>query len=331
MTLSMNELPPFRPLWWIPSGFVQTLAAGYWPNWPDSKPTAQHTLVLDDQDRMILIENRPEGWNLSQRSGRIAVLVHGLAGDHQSNYMIRITRRLVRAGVLVFRVNLRGCGVGFGLAQHPYHSGRSEDIRAVTQWITERHPESPISLMGFSLGGNIVLKMAGEDGSKPTGNLDSVLAVSPPVDLAATAEHLKKTRNLLFDQFFVWKLKQQIKKQLQHFPALPRLQFHRRLNLTDIDELFTAPRSGFRDAQDYYARSSCGPWVSSIRIPGLILCAKDDPIVNAASYSKLNLPSGVDLIMPSSGGHLGFFGHTGVAGEYEWMDSLVVRWTIERG
>jgi predicted alpha/beta-fold hydrolase len=180
--------------------------------------------------------------------------------------------------------------------------------------------------VGFSLGANITLKLAGEDASQPTGNLDSIVAVSAPVDLAATARHLCKSKHKLFDQFFVWKLKYDIMRHHRRFPELPPPEFPLTMTLTDLDELYTAPRSGFKNAQDYYSKSSSGSWVSSIRIRGLILCAQDDPIIDAQTYLKLDIPPQIDLIMTAEGGHVGFIGETAQAADFQWMDSLISQW-----
>lgn len=319
-------LPPFQPLSFIQSGMAQTIASGLWPFLPEKKPKRVHKVALEDKDTLIVVEDRPSSWRLGNR---IVVLVHGLGGNHQANYMVRITRKLVQSGFLVLRVNLRGCGIGRGWAKNPYHSGRSDDLRTVLHWAAQKFPGSPVTQVGYSLGANITLKLAGEDGSSPSGNLDSLIAISPPVDLSATAQHIRKSKHRLFDQVFVWKLKYDIWRQERHFPDLPRVKFPLKMNLTQLDNDYTAPRSGFKDAQDYYAKSSCGPFVSSVRVPGLILCASDDPIVHAGSYDSLVLPENLDLHMLSTGGHVGFIGETGNPTDFQWMDCLIHRWILQ--
>jgi len=319
-------LLPFEPLPFVKTGISQTVASVLWPYAPDSKPHSVHQIGLEDGDRLSIVEDRPHSW---KQGDRIALLVHGLVGHHKSNYMVRIAQKLVRNGVLVLRVNLRGCGTGFGLARHPYHSGRSEDLRAVLRWAAKRFPKSPVTQVGFSLGANITLKLAGEDGKAPTGNLDSIVAVSPPIDLAATAKHLKKSQHALFDRFFVWKLRYDIWRLHRKFPELPSIAFPLRMALTDIDEFYTAPRCGFKDAQDYYAKSSSGPLIPSIRVKGLILCAQDDPIVHTESYSNVRFPANTDLVMTRSGGHVGFIGRTGQGNDVQWMDCLVSQWILK--
>jgi uncharacterized protein len=308
----------FVPFPFIDSGLMQTIASAYWPCRPDRLPRTTHDVRLDDEDQLRIIENRPSQW---QAGGRIVLAIHGLGGHAGSNYMIRLARRLTSRGYLVLRVNLRGCGEGFGLAKNPYHSGRSEDLRVVLKWAAQHHPGSPVTLVGYSLGANITLKLAGEDGDRPTGNLDSLVAVSPPVHLAKTALHLKRSSNLVFDQFFVWKLRYDLWKLHRRYPELPKPRIPFRIHLTGIDEFYTAPRSGFKDAQDYYARASSAPLVPKIAVRGLILCAEDDPIVDASTVAALELPPQMELLMTRRGGHVGFLG--GSLKDPQWMDQVV--------
>jgi predicted alpha/beta-fold hydrolase len=352
-------LPSFVPLPFITSGMAQTLMSVLWPNFPDTRPDAIHEVELSDGDRLALVENRPASW---QPGDRIALLVHGLVGHHQANYMIRAAQKLAQQGVLALRVNLRGCGIGFGKAKNPYHSGRSEDLRAVLQWTAEKFPNSPVTQIGYSLGANITLKMAGEDGAaaihatasarrpsivrasafslrpnvsdsinspiltSPSSNLDSIIAISPPIDLAATARHLQKSQFKIFDQFFVWKLKWDIGRLHRRYPELPSFKFPLKMVLSDLDEIYTAPRCGFKNAQDYYSQSSSGPLISSIRVPALILCAEDDPIVDASAYAKFKFPPHVELVMTKTGGHVGFIGRTDQRNDVQWMDRLICQW-----
>ena len=190
---SFRPLPPFF------GGWAQTIGAVYWPQMPAMRATARHVVTLPDGDCLAVLENRPAGW---RPGDRIVVLVHGLVGSSASKDLVRLCRKLVRLGHLVMRVNLRNCGPGFGLARRLYHSGRSDDTRTVLHWLAQRFPESPVTQIGFSLGGNITLKMAGEDGDAPTGRLDSLVAISAPIDLAACAARLEQPENRFFDRYF---------------------------------------------------------------------------------------------------------------------------------
>jgi predicted alpha/beta-fold hydrolase len=291
---------------------------------PDLRPTALHVVPLPDGDKLAIVENRPHNW----RSGdRIVVLVHGLVGSSASKDLVRLCRKMVRLGFLVIRVNLRGCGSGFGLARHLYHSGRSDDTREVIRWLAARFPNSPVTQIGISLGGNITLKMAGEDGSTPAGRLDSIVAVSAPIDLAACAARLERPENRFFDRHFVGLLLRHVARLHRQFPDLPCVNFPDSMTLRLFDDVYTAPMSGFRDGADYYARSSSEQFMPNIRCPSLVLCAADDPIVDAQCYRRLSPSEHVEPVMTPHGGHVGFLARPdGPWPGVRWMDNLILNW-----
>jgi uncharacterized protein len=335
MTLATSHtefIPPaFKPMPLLASGWGQTLAAVYWPQLPDFRTAALHTVSLPDGDELAIVENRPHNW---RPGGRIVVLVHGLVGSSASKDLVRLGRKLVRLGYLAIRVNLRGCGPGFGLARKLYHSGRSEDTREVIRWLAARFPESPVTQIGISLGGNITLKMAGEDGAHRIGRLDSVVAVSAPIDLAACADRLAQPEYRFFDRYFVNLLLRHSARLHRRFPDLPPAaslieldKRPKRMTLRLFDDIYTAPRSGFRDAEDYYARSSSKQFIPQIACPALLLCAADDPIVDARCYRRLPASGHVQVVMTDHGGHVGFLARPAKSWrEVRWMDNVILSW-----
>ena len=163
-------------------------------------------MPLDDGDQLVLHDDRPEDW----RSGdAAALLVHGLGGSHESVYLRRIADKLRQRGS-AFRMDLRGCGAGIELARVPYHSGRSADAAAALRFIENLCPGSPVTLVGFSLGGNIVLKLAGESAGNPPRNLCRVMAVSPPADLSACSAWIGRWQNRGYDRYFAELLRKQL-------------------------------------------------------------------------------------------------------------------------
>ncbi len=315
-------VPQFKPLPWISSGKSQTLMGHYLPFNPFLSDRKQHIITLPDHDKIVLIENTALQRTKSQR---IILLVHGLTGSHLSRYLIRITRLLVGKGFLVMRMNLRGCGAGTNLAQNLYHSGRSEDTRAVLNWLKMHFPQSPVTQIGFSLGANITLKMAGEDGTSASSNVDSIIAVSPPLDLLASVKNITQS---IFDQHFVKALLQDVRGIHQTFPDLPKTTFPRNLTLYDFDNLYTAPRSGFIDAYDYYTQCSSGQFVEHITLPTLILHAMDDPLVAHHPFTLLPKKKNLHLLLTKEGGHLGWLASTGKLYPYRWMDQVIVNWVM---
>jgi predicted alpha/beta-fold hydrolase len=259
-------------------------------------------------------------------------LIHGLAGCHTSGYMQRIADKLNRRGVRAFRMDLRGCGAGGHLARLPYHSGRSEDAAAALAELARLAPGSPVTLVGFSLGGNITLKLAGELGQRPCGGLDSVMAVCPPVDLAACSRQIQRRANRIYDRYFVRLLVAQIDQRQRLVAEAPAPAWQRPpRTLWEFDHGFTAVVCGFGTADNYYAQASSLPLLPQIRLPTLILAAADDPMIPPQPLAGAPLPPAVRLHMSAHGGHLGFVGRRGRDADRRWMDWRVVDWVMAAG
>lgn len=320
----MPGWPPFRPHLLVRGGHAQTLAGVYYPGRKIAYRAERHLVTLDDGDRIVLHDDRPAGWQPHDRS---ALMIHGLAGSHASGYMQRIARKLNARGVRVFRMDLRGCGAGTGLAQLPYHSGRSHDAAAALRAIAQHLPYSPTTLVGFSLGANITLKLMGELERQTVGNLDSAVAVCPPVDLAACSRQISLPSNRIYDRYFVGLLLRQLRAaQMAQGIKLGR----RPRTLWEFDNAFTAVVCGFGTADNYYAAASSAPLIGRISWPTLILAAHDDPMIPSQSLASMTMPPAVELRLTESGGHLGFIGQSGVDADRRWMDWRVVDWIAAR-
>lgn len=319
----MSSSDTFIPLWPFLSGWAQTIAAIYAPQKTLGKSGKLHTVTLDDGDRLVVCENFPTSWCPGDR---VVILVHGLTGSAYSKDAARLGRTLFSLGLRVFRVNLRNCGPGFGMAKKIYHSGRSEDTRAVVKLVSKICPKSPITQIGFSLGGNITLKMAGEDGEQLTGELDSVVAVSPPADLAASAKKLSDPRNRIFDSYFVRRLKSDVARLNGRDPDFYLPKFPKKMSLTDFDDLYTAPCGGFLSATDYYHKSSSLPLIGRISCRTLIIGSHDDPVVDMSPLQDLKMKDHQTLIVTKYGGHCGYLGYGGGGQTLRWMDHVIVEW-----
>ncbi|MEX2118279.1 MAG: alpha/beta fold hydrolase [Pirellulales bacterium] len=317
-----EQFPPFRPHPLLASGHMQTLAGVLLPGPRLVYSARQHRLPLGDGDVIVLHDDCPPDW---QAGGRTALLIHGLAGCHQSGYMQRVAAKLSARGVRCFRMDLRGCGAGFGLARLPYHSGRSEDAAAALDEIARLAPGSPTMLVGFSLGGNIALKLAGELAGRGCGNLDGVVAVCPPVDLAAAVERLRRLQNRLYDRHFVKLLMTQLRQRCQALGDSPTVDFVQPpKRLWEFDEFFTAPVCGFGTAGNYYRLCSSAQFVPRIRLPTLIIASRDDPLVPSQTLQALPSNPAVRLHLASHGGHLGFVGRLGHDADRRWLDWRIV-------
>ncbi len=326
-TADEAEIPGFVPHPFLRNGHVQTVVGRYC--FGSKTPLASETyeINVDGGDRIVVHESIPANW---KSGGPLALLVHGLAGCARSPYMIRVAARLHARGVRVVRMNLRGAGAGFGLARGIYHAGRSEDLRRVVEWMADRARGSPVGLLGFSLGANLVLKLAAEATEQPLAGLDCVLAANPPLDLAACCQHIQRPSNRVYDRNFVRLLRKDVTRLHAAFPDLGPVELPKVMTLLDFDDAYTAPRNGFAGAEDYYRRSSAGPLIPRIRVPGLVVHAEDDPFIPAAPFRNVTFPPNLALELISSGGHLGYLSRGRWMGDRRWLDSRFTAWLSSR-
>jgi predicted alpha/beta-fold hydrolase len=301
----------------------------YWGGARQRLESTLHEINLPDGDRLVALESEPEG---PPEPRPTALLVHGLGGCAEAAYVVRLARRLLRAGARVVRINLRGEGAGFGLARGIYHAGRSEDLREVAAWVHGRTEweETPIALVGYSLGGNLVLKLASEAAALPVRRLDCVLAANPPIDLAGCADELLRPMNRLYDWNFVRWMCARIRRLHHRFPELGPPCLEGVKTLYDFDDRYTAPRNGFSSADDYYARSSLLTALARIQVPGLIVHAMDDPVVTYEPLLQVERSPGLELELLEHGGHLGYLSRKPWLGDHRWLDARLATWLSAR-
>lgn len=322
--MTISPLPTFRPHPLLRGGHVQTLA-GYWLRGTSGPAdTVKHHVELADGDQIVLHDDQPANWTAGDRA---ALLLPGLAGCYQSGFLVRIAFRLNERGVRTFRMDHRGTGAGVGLASNPYHAGRSDDVRTALQAIGELCPASPLAVAGFSLSGNMVLKMLGELPDDVPAQLDRAAVFNPPIDLARCTTRVEQVPSSLYGRHFTKLLCDQLSRQprLLADSPLARPSSSPR-SLREFDEIFTAPKSGFASADDYYRRSSAAQFVPAIRVSTLIVTSRDDPLVPYQPFEALDCPSAVSLHIAESGGHLGYIGRSGIDADRRWMDWRVVDW-----
>ncbi len=316
----------FRPLpFFLKNPHVQTVLGALAPGvdcpWPDER----RILRLADGDALVLHNNTPPGW---KDGDPLVLLVHGLSGSHLSPHIRRLAALFLARRTRVVRMDLRGAGHGLPLARHCYHAGRSDDVRAALEAIHTWSPASPLLLVGLSLGGALALKMAGEAADAPVPGLVRLAVVSPPLDLTLCSTLLSLPKNRIYDGNFVRDLTLEARLRQRHFPDLPPLRFPRRMTMRLFDELYTAPRSGFDGALDYYRRTSCFRLVERIQLPTLILTARDDPFIAVEPFEQLKTPPHVLVRVVPHGGHIGFLGWDGVGG-FRWAERRIVEWTLQ--
>jgi predicted alpha/beta-fold hydrolase len=312
----------FRPWYVLRNPHAQTVLGVIWKSSAFPYRTTRRRVRLPDGDQLVFHDTIPRGWRPDEP---ITAIVHGLGGSHRSGGIVRLARLLLARGIRVVRLDLRGTGDGFRFARGCYHAGCSSDVRAVLAAVHRLAPDSPLWLAGVSLGGNVALKLAGEMHEHPVANLEQVAAVAPPVDLEACLALLSGRQNRLYEWHFVRELLRQARRRCRLYPDPPLPNFPRRPTLRRFDDLYTAPRSGFRDATDYYARASAGPFVPKIQVPALILAARDDPFVAVEPIERLFCPPNVTVRITEHGGHVGFLGADG-AGGWCWCERAVAAW-----
>jgi hypothetical protein len=299
---------PFTPHALFQSGNAQTLAAWAWPR--------RYRLASPPKDEDRLFETAPGvkvlahcRWQKDRSDHPTVVIWHGMEGSASSIYMIATADKAFRSGFNVVRVNYRNCGGTEHLTPTLYHGGLSDDLRVVINQLIENEGLKRIFLLGFSLGGNMALKLAGEYGEDAPSEVVALAVVSPSVDLQASAELIQSRRNWLYHKQFMRSLKNRIRLKQKLFPdvydvsRLPQIR-----NLREFDEEFTSRASGFLNANDYYQRASAIRVISSIRIPALIIHAEDDPFIPFDSLRHVAISDNPYILLMTTkrGGHVAF-------------------------
>ncbi|MGE5196141.1 MAG: YheT family hydrolase [Anaerolineae bacterium] len=304
--------PNFQPLPGLSSCHLQMIIASCLPS--GKAPPSKSCLVELEEGNYLSCEiSTPLSWTKTERT---VVLIHGMGGCHSSNYMIRMSRKLYLRRNKVVRVNLRGCGSGKGLSKLPYHAGCSGDVLKVLQSLKREAPTSEIVLIGFSLGGNIVLKLAGELAAEAVEFVKTFIAVCAPLDLAQTVSSMQERRNCLYHFYYLKKICEQARAWR---PRNIR-------TLYQFDDSITAPLWGYKGASEYYRDCSSLRFLPAIQQSTYLLFAEDDPFIRLDRLQGLPLPNALHLWIAEYGGHMGFLGGAPKAHSPHWMDYVLLNW-----
>lgn len=256
------------------------------------------------------------------------ILVHGLEGSSDAGYKRSLTQHALEKGFTVHRFNMRSCGGTESLAKTNYHAGQTSDLLSVIRAIHTERP-GPIFVVGFSLGGNVVLKLAGELGDRAGELIAGVCAVSTPIDLAACVERLGHPGNFIYAWRFLSRLKQRIRLRAQQAPDMYTVEGLQSVKTVyDFDDRYTARFFGFGTAANYYGTQASRNFLDAIRVPTLLVQAKDDPLIPFSVYDHpaFRTNPNLKLIAPEHGGHLGFIAR---GRPRFWLDPVLLEWIEE--
>ena len=301
---------------------LSTIAANFWkrPVTEDRFPLTRRIYRTAADIEVAVDEQMPARAALAH-----VVTIHGLEGSSESGYIRSLSRELLAAGCAVHRFNMRSCGGTEHLASSNYHAGQTSDALAVIKQIRQES-SAPLFMAGFSLGGNVSLKLAGELGNDAIGLIDGICAISTPIDLSACSDALELPGNFIYENRFLDRLKDRIRRRYQQYPSLYDIgPIDRVRTIRQFDDTYTAKLFGFGTAENYFATQSSNQFLETIRIPSLLIQAKDDPMIPFRVYGHPAIRSNQNLrlIAPDHGGHVGFIAR----GQPRfWLDSVIADW-----
>ena len=316
-------VPPFKPHALLKNAHAMTIVSAFVPRRFDIPPAETRLFQVDHESRLLAHCHWQPG---KSKDAPVIVIVHGLEGSSDGNYVRGIAEKAFRRGFHAIRMNQRNCGGTEALTPTLYNSGMSADYRAVFEELSNADGFEKIFFAGYSMGGNLVTKMAGEFGPTVPKALRGVCAVCPALDLAACADALERTDNYLYQRRFVKGLMSRYARKHKMLPqrypiaGLPPVR-----TVRQFDDVITAPQFGYRDAQDYYDHVGAKRVAAQIRVPMLVITAQDDPFVPFSSFlaAKINANPAIQFVAPERGGHCGFISkHAG--SERFWAEQRIV-------
>ncbi|BBL56841.1 hydrolase [Methylomonas koyamae] len=314
----------FRPAWWLNGPHLQTIYPALLRRTAPPAAIRRERLATPDGDFLDI------DW-CEDATKPLVILLHGLAGSSRSGYIAGLQRSLPSQGFASVALNFRGCSGEMNRLARCYHSGETEDIGFLQRELRRRFPQRPLAAIGFSLGGNVLLKWLGEQGADA--DLFAAAAVSVPLVLSECADKLDRGFSRIYRDYLLRELKQYMQIKQRHLSAIGRddqAELIRQLgdlrpirSFWQYDGRVVARLHGFADAADYYRRSSSRQFLQTIRVPSLLLQAKDDPFMTERVLpSPAELSAAVHLEISNGGGHVGFVGASGGRPAY-WLEARI--------
>ena len=321
----------YQAPWWLPGGHTQTIwsAKVAHTHRPYAQPHWQRQRWAAPDGDFIDVDHSLHSVN---DHAPLVVMFHGLEGNTDSHYVQAMATVAQQRGWAFALVHFRGCSGEINLGPRAYHSGDHEEIDWVLKRFAQQHPQRARRAVGMSLGGNALMRWAGEHGSAAALVVDSVVSVCSPLDLAASGHAIGRGFNRwVYTPRFLKTMKPKAVQKWQQFPGLFDLEAAMRANdLFEFDNVFTAPLHGFKDTDDYWTRAAAKPVMRHIRVPALAINALNDPFVPASSLPVArDISPDVTLWQPPQGGHVGFARQSagrGLPGDVRALPEAVTQW-----
>jgi predicted alpha/beta-fold hydrolase len=312
----------FVPRRFLRNGHAQTLAGNFLPR-ENRLPPPEERLVQIEKDVQVLCHCH---WQPEREQHATAVVVHGLEGSSLSQYVIGTGSKAWSAGMNVVRMNMRTCGGTERLTPTLYHSGLSSDVGAVVHALLLQDKLRRIGLIGYSMGGNLVLKLAGEWGTEAPREIKAVAAVSPAADLAASADAMNQGSNKIYEWKFLVSLMRRYSRKRALHPDVYQEVTRWPRTIREFDDVITARYCGFNGAQDYYNRAAAARVVDKIAVPALVIHAEDDPFIRLLPETRNRMQANryITLLETQHGGHCAFLARpNGYDGR--WAERQIIR------
>ena len=311
----------FQPAWWLPGAHCQTV----WPTLFRHRPVLpleKERVTLADGDFIDL------AWLEREKDSPLVLILHGLEGSINSPYARGLMRHLQEAGFTSCFMHFRGCSGEPNRLDRSYHSGETGDVHEIVNHIRQRHQREVFAVVGFSLGGNVLLKWLGEQGDRAP--LERAVAVSVPYRLADAAQRMNTGVSRIYQHHLLSRMKRKYRKKYSQRPSPLSVDIASLKTFRAFDDQVTAPLHGFSGVDDYYQRSSSRQFVPLIRVPTLLLHASDDPFMYPATVpSAEEMPNGVKLELAEKGGHVGFVSGPLPFSTRYFVDQRIIQWLRE--
>ena len=314
-------MKPYQAPAWLPGGHAQTI----WPLLIKPRPLKLRRERWETPDGDFIDVDHLDG----PHAAPLLVLFHGLEGSARSHYALSTAHACRKAGWRLALPHFRGCSGELNRRPRAYHSGDSTEIDWILRRLQTTNGGRPLHAAGVSLGGNALLKWAGERAASASETVTGVAAICAPLDLAACGHHLARGFNRVYTQHFLKTLKAVSAARLRQFPGLfDEARMLTAINLHQFDDAVTAPVHGFAGADDYWQRASAKPWLKSIAVPAVAVNPKNDPFLPASYLPNIaDVSSQVRLEQPAGGGHVGFVSGS-FPGNLDWLPQRLLHFFL---